>query len=70
MAPLLENIRFEALKKLALERFGPITPPEEEVLRLSASTEMEYPDELDERPEISGEFLRWLATDSESRSPH
>ena len=26
MAPLLENIRFEALKKLAAERFGPITP--------------------------------------------
>jgi hypothetical protein len=42
MAPLLENIRFEALKKLAAERFGPITPPEEKVLSLSASTEMVF----------------------------
>jgi len=66
MAPLIETLRFESLKNLASERFGPITSPEEEILRLSATTEMAYPDELQERPEITGEFLRWLATDSEA----
>lgn len=68
MAPLIESLRLDALKELASERFGVVTPAEEEVLRLCASTEFARPGELEVRPEISGEFLRWLATDSEATS--
>ncbi len=61
----LEAARFEALKKLAGERFGEITPAEEEVLRLSASAEDIDTPESEDRPEVRAAFLRWLATDKD-----
>jgi len=71
MASLLETLRFNALQRLATERFGPINAGEEEILRLCASsdsTEISGPAENTLRSEISGEFLRWLATDRETAS--
>jgi hypothetical protein len=66
MAPLLENIRFEALKKLASERFGPITPSEEEVLRLSTTADSSIAEDAKTRSDVRAEFLRWLATDKDA----
>ncbi len=59
----LETARFDALKALAAQRFGEITPAEEEVLRLSASTEDRDTPKSEDRPEVRAAFLRWLATD-------
>jgi hypothetical protein len=62
----LETARFDALKKLAGERFGTIEPAEEAVLRLSSSTEDVDPPGSENRPEVRASFLRWLATDREA----
>ncbi len=61
-----ETARFEALKKLAAKNYGKTTQAENEVLRRSASTENNDPQESDEQPEIRAEFLRWLATDKDA----
>lgn len=62
----LETGRLEALKALAAESFGEITPAEEEVLRLSASVGGVGPPESGDRPEVRAAFLRWLATDRDA----
>lgn len=65
----IETARFEALRKLAVERYGKITPAEENVLNLSASTEGFSARASKDRPEVRAAFLRWLVTDKEA-SPH
>ncbi len=62
----LETARFDALRKLAAERFGTIEPAEEEVLRLSASTEDLDTPESKDRPKVRAAFVRWLATDKDA----
>ncbi len=62
----IESARFDALKKLAAERFGEIKPAEEQVLKLSASTEDLNPPDSKDRPEVRAAFVRWLATDKEA----
>lgn len=66
MALPIETMRFDALRKLAAERFGKIEPPEEEVLRLSALAEGRNAPETEDRPEVRAAFLRWLATDKDA----
>jgi hypothetical protein len=65
----IETARFDALRKLAVERYGKITPAEESVLHLSASTEGFSARASKDRPEVRAAFLRWLVTDKEA-SPH
>ena len=62
----IETARFDALRKLAAERFGPITPSEEQVLRLSSSIQNPASSESKDRPEVRAEFLRWIVTDNEA----
>ena len=64
----IEIFRFDALKKLAAERLGEITPAEEEVLRRSASTEDKRPPASDDHSDVRAAFLRWLATDKEAEA--
>jgi hypothetical protein len=62
----IENARFDALAKLAAERFGEITPAENNVLRFSVATEDQAPPPSQDRPEVRAPFLHWLATDKEA----
>lgn len=70
----IETARFDALRKLATERYGEIAPIEEEVLRDSASTlygtvaTQLYGSapKADQHPEVRADFLRWLATDKDA----
>jgi hypothetical protein len=64
--PPIEAARINALKKLAANHFGKITPAEEKVIELSASTINNDAKDRGERPEVRAAFLRWLITDAES----
>jgi len=66
--PLIDEIRAQALERLARARFDAnLTEPELKILRHSASSvDLPEPDENAPRPEIRAEFLRWLATDAEA----
>lgn len=67
MALPIETARIEALKKLAGERFGEISPAEEYVLKIAASAEGPEVQaaEGEDRNDIRAGFVRWLATDSD-----
>ncbi len=69
--PLLDQIREKKLIELAKTRFDPnLKPAELKVLHDSASSkELPEPDEDALRPDISPDFIRWLATDQEA-APH
>ncbi|MDR3774186.1 MAG: hypothetical protein P4L26_12600 [Terracidiphilus sp.] len=66
MTPPIEAARFEALKELAKEHFGPINAAEKEVLRISTSGDGPPSQGLKTRPEVDAKFLRWLATDKDA----
>jgi hypothetical protein len=64
----IETQRFQALKKLARERYGAITEAETRILELAASSDNREPSDSKERPEVRGDFLRWLAMDKDAAS--
>jgi len=66
MPSSFETYRFRALNALATQRFGEMTPGEKEVLRLSSSTEYHFFEASGSRLEVSGAFIRWLATDEDA----
>jgi hypothetical protein len=68
MALPIETARLEALRKLARERYGEITPGEDAVLLRSVSFE-EDPPKPKVKSGVNANFLRWLATD-EDAGPH
>src|ERR1700722_2955901 len=66
MPEAIEKRRFTALRKLAAERYGKITGYEAQVLQRAASSDYSEITDSKERPEVRGEFLRWLITDKEA----
>ena len=64
--PPFETARLEALRQLARERYGDVSPAEDEVLQRSVKA-ADDPESLSpaskDRPEIHAGFLRWFATD-------
>ena len=62
----VEIARFEALKKLAAERFPGISENEEKVFRQCASTVDFDTVPSENKPEVSAAFLRWLITDEDA----
>lgn len=64
----LDEIRAGKLIELARERYkAELSAAEEKILRDSASSEtLPEPEKDAPRPEVSAEFLRWLATDLEA----
>jgi hypothetical protein len=67
-----EQERYQALLKLASERYGGISEAEKKVLRRSASTDDSDPGTSYDMespfpgPEVGAAFLRWLSTDKEA----
>jgi len=67
MDPLpIEIARFEALKKLAADRFPGMSEAEENVFRQCASTVDFATVPSEEQPQVRAAFLRWLITDEDA----
>ncbi|MGA2851164.1 MAG: hypothetical protein ABSE46_19340 [Terracidiphilus sp.] len=62
-----ERIRYQSLRKLARDRYGDVSPAEEDVLRRSATAQPTwYYETYLEHPEVRASFLQWLATDKDA----
>lgn len=62
----VEAARLERLKELADARFGAICSAEEEILRLSSSSEETVSESRRKKGDVRASFIRWLITDKDA----